>query len=151
MNIKPMLVATLLGIGAVSMTALSGCAGMNSTSDQPADAAAPASDAAPAPAAPAENVAPADSAATAPAATAPVAAEDVAQPAVPDSQLEARVKSALAKHNLSTAHIGVRTREGVVRLSGAVASSVQIDQAQYVVSEVEGVLEVDNQLKVSHK
>ena len=61
------------------------------------------------------------------------------------------MKSALAKHNLSTAHIGVRTREGVVRLSGAVASSVQIDQAQYVVSEVEGVLEVDNQLKVSHK
>jgi len=39
----------------------------------------------------------------------------------------------------------------VVRLSGAVASSVQIDQAQYVVGEVEGVREIDNQLKVSHK
>ena len=149
MNIKPMVVATLLGIGAVSMTALSGCASMHPASDQPADADA----AAPAPApAPADNAAPADSAAAAaPAAATPVATDEAPQAVVPDGQLQARVKSALAKHNLETAHIGVRAREGVVHLSGAVASGVQIDQAQSVVSEVDGVLEVDNQLKVSRK
>jgi len=151
MNIKPMVVATLLGIGAVSMTALSGCASMHPVSDQPADADA----AAPAPA-PADNPAPADSAAAsspaaAPAAATPVATDEAPQAVVPDGQLQARVKSALAKHNLETAHIGVRAREGVVHLSGAVASGVQIDQAQSVVSEVDGVLEVDNQLKVSRK
>ena len=153
MNIKPMVVATLLGIGAVSMTALSGCASMHPARDQPADADA----AAPAPApAPADNAAPADSAAAAspaaaPAAATPVATDEAPQAVVPDGQLQARVKSALAKHNLETAHIGVRAREGVVHLSGAVASGVQIDQAQSVVSEVDGVLEVDNQLKVSRK
>ncbi len=151
MNIKPMVVATLLGIGAVSMTALSGCASMHPANDQPADADAPA----PAPA-PADNAAPADSAAAAspaaaPAAETPVATDEAPQAVVPDGQLQARVKSALAKHNLETAHIGVRAREGVVHLSGAVASGVQIDQAQSVVSEVDGVLEVDNQLKVSRK
>jgi hypothetical protein len=145
-----MMFALLVGMGAVSMTALYGCAAAPAAGDaqanaEPAAAPAGAADAAAAPA-------PADTAAAAPPAQpAPEATADASEPIVPDGTLQARVKAALAKHNLGIAHIGVSTREGVVRLSGAVASSVQIDQAQYVVGEVEGVREIDNQLKVSHK
>lgn len=152
MNVKPMMFALLVGMGAVSMTALYGCAGAPAAGDgqanaEPAAAPAGAVDAAAAPAA-----APADTAAATPPAQPPAeATADVAETIVPDGTLQARVKAALAKHNLGIAHIGVSTREGVVRLSGAVASSVQIDQAQYVVGEVEGVREIDNELKVSHK
>ncbi len=151
MNVKPMMFALLVGMGTVSMTALYGCAGTRAAGDGQANAdaaAAPATPAAPADtaAAPAADAAPA-----APAAAPAEAAADTTETIVPDGTLQARVKAALAKHNLGIAHIGVSTREGVVRLSGAVASSVQIDQAQYVVSEVEGVREIDNRLKVSHK
>jgi len=147
-NVKPMMFALLVGMGAVSMTALYGCASAPAAADAPAAPAAPAADTA---AAPAADAAPADTAAATPAPPPAETAADVAEPVVADGTLQARVKAALAKHNLGIAHIGVSTREGVVRLSGAVASSVQIDQAQYVVGEVEGVREIDNQLKVSHK
>ena len=154
MNMKP--VKLLVVTSAVSLAALSGCGSLHAAGD---DAAAPDSAAAPA-AAPADSAQPApapapadNAAASAPANPAPAAEVSAAppQPLVADGTLKARVKAALAKHyGLGAAHINVSTREGVVHLSGAVGSSVQIDQAQYVVSEVDGVLEIDNQLKVAH-
>lgn len=68
----------------------------------------------------------------------------------PQDTLKARVKSAMASHyNLASLNINVVARKGVVHLSGTVPSGVQIDQAESVVSDVEGVKEVDNQLKAS--
>ena len=141
MNMKPVLLAMMLGIGAVSITAVSGCAGR--TADDGEDLAAAAAP----PPAPVVSDTPAvpDTAETT--AAAPAATASVPETIVPDATLTTRVKAALAKKLGGGAHVGVSVREGVVRLSGAVASSVQIDQAQYVVSEIEGVREVDNRLK----
>ena len=67
-----------------------------------------------------------------------------------NNTLNARVKSAMKQHyNLASSNISVITRAGIVHLSGEVPSGVLIDKAQSVVSDVEGVREVDNQLKVS--
>ena len=143
MNMKPVLLATMLGIGAVSITAMSGCAGRtaNDTEDLAAAAAPP-----PAPVI-SETPAVPDSAASA----APAETTAAAEPIVPDAALTAKVKAALAKKLGNGAHIAVSVKEGVVRLSGAVASSVQIDQAQYVVGEIAGVREIDNRLKAGRQ
>lgn len=157
MNMKPVM---LMLLGAASAT-LYGCGGLHAAKDagtEPdaatATAAPPAAtdSAAPAPAAAdaAPAAAPVAIAAPAPSTTAAASPDtDAPTPSVPDGTLTTRVRSALAKHyNLGAAHIKVSTHEGVVHLSGAVASSVQIDQAESVVGAVDGVLEVDNQLKV---
>ena len=143
MNMKPVLLAAMLGIGAVSITAMSGCAARtaNDTEDLAAAAAPP-----PAPVV-SETPAVPDSAAPA----APAETAGVAEPTVPDATLTAKVKAALARKFGGGSHIGVSVKEGVVRLSGAVASSVQIDQAQYVVGEIAGVREIDNRLKASRQ
>lgn len=151
-NVKPLMLATMIGMGAVSIAALSGCAA------QPADdvdakaavAARASADAPPVP--PVETktediVDPAAlAAATAPPPPPPV--ESVPEVVVPDATLVPQVKAALAKHNAGLKHVSVSSHDGVVRLSGFVPSSVQIDQAQYVTSEIPGVREVDNRLKV---
>ena len=67
-----------------------------------------------------------------------------------NNTLNTRVKAAMQQHyNLASFNISVIARAGIVHLSGKVPSSVLIDQAESVVSDVEGVREVDNQLKVS--
>ncbi len=84
----------------------------------------------------------------------PVAAPAIASKdaAVADANntLDARVESAMKKHyKLASFNISVIARAGIVHLSGEVPSGVLIDQAESVVSEVQGVREVDNQLRVS--
>jgi len=151
MNVKPMMRGVGMVVVAVSALTLYGCGG-----DQPKPDEQPAADAAAAPPAPAESApapAPADNATAAPApeSTPVVAASPAAETLVPDATLSARVKAALAKHpGFGLGKIQITAHEGVVRLSGAVASSVQIDQAEYIVSEVDGVREVDNRLKAAH-
>ncbi len=142
MNIKPMMFAIMLMAGAGSVVALGGCAGVPGEDEAQANANAAAA------AAPADNAAPIAPVSAAPAAS-PAPVEAVEEPLVPDNALNARVKAALAAHSrFGLAHIKVATREGVVRLSGAVSNSVQIDQAQYLVGEVSGVREIDNRLIV---
>lgn len=147
MNMKPVM---LMLLGAAL---LSGCGGLHTAKDAGADADAASA----APPAAADSATPATAAeapvavaAPAPSTTAAANPDtDAPTPSVPDGTLTTRVRSALAKHyNLGAAHIKVSTHEGVVHLSGAVGSSVQIDQAESVVGAVDGVLEVDNQLKV---
>ncbi|MBV8063749.1 MAG: BON domain-containing protein [Nevskia sp.] len=149
-------------------------AATTNTTEQSGEAAAMAPAAAPAAAAAETPAAPAASADTsvpaaggAPAASpavpppdynAPPPAEPVAvQPGpadvtLPDNDVTAKVKSALASHSPTRGlRIQVSTGNGVVRLTGVVSSSVQIDQVVSVVSEVEGVREVNNLLKVGGK
>ncbi len=145
MNMKPVLLAMMLGIGAVSITAVSGCA--TRTADDGDDLAAAAAP----PPAPVISDTPAVPDAADTTASAPAATASVPEVIVPDATLTTKVKAALARKLGSGSHVAVSVKEGVVRLSGAVASSVQIDQAQYVVSEIEGVREVDNRLKAGRK
>lgn len=93
--------------------------------------------------APSDNWSPPAGAAPAPVVSAPT---DVV---VPDAQLVAQIKSALAAHSPTRGlHIQISAHEGVVRLTGSVPSSVQIDQVTSVISDVQGVKEVNNLLKV---
>jgi len=151
MNVKPMMRGLGMAVMVVSTLTLYGCFGDRPTTDQAPAADAMAAEPVPAESAPAP--APVDSTAAAPAPeSAPVAAASpVADTVVPDATLSARVKAALAKHpGFGLGKIQVSAHEGVVHLTGAVASSVQIDQAEYIVGEVEGVREVDNRLKAAH-
>jgi hyperosmotically inducible protein len=71
---------------------------------------------------------------------------------LPDNEVTAKVKSALAAHSPTRGlHIQVSTGNGVVRLTGSVPTSVQIDQVVSVVSGVDGVREVNNLLRVGGK
>lgn len=66
---------------------------------------------------------------------------------VADSVLTTKVKAALlTEPNLKSLPIGVESSEGVVTLSGEVASSAQIDQAVDVAKHVDGVKDVHNAL-----
>lgn len=83
------------------------------------------------------------------AAATPPAAADVAvpTPVVSDAALTAQVKSALRKApGVGGLAIHVTTVDGVVKLTGSVPTSVQVDQAEDAVSRVPGVKEVDNRL-----
>lgn len=102
----------------------------------------------------ANNDAPASGAAVStPAVSMPPASDATVSPpaagdaAVSDASVTAQVKSAIKKApGLGGLPIHVTTIEGVVRLSGSVPSSVQVDEAEGVVSRVPGVKEVNNQL-----
>jgi hyperosmotically inducible periplasmic protein len=66
---------------------------------------------------------------------------------IEDSALTTRVKAALlAEKNLKSLPISVESTEGVVTLSGEVASSAQIDQAVDVAKHVKGVKDVHDAL-----
>jgi len=68
---------------------------------------------------------------------------------VSDSAVTAKVKSALlAEKNLKSTDISVETQNGVVQLSGFVASSAQSEQAADVAKHVKGVKEVKNDLRL---
>lgn len=66
---------------------------------------------------------------------------------VPDGTLTANIKSALAAHGTTRGlHVQVAVHEGVVILRGAVPTSVQVDQLKSVITDVQGVKEVDTTL-----
>lgn len=69
---------------------------------------------------------------------------------VGDTWITTKVKaSLLADDDVSGLEIDVETVNGVVTLSGDVASQAQIDEAKRIASEIEGVTEVDTRnLKV---
>lgn len=86
----------------------------------------------------------------APALTLAMGAESAAHRAgdyIDDSALTARVKAAfLGEKNLKSLAISVESTDGVVTLSGKVASSAQIDQAVDVAKHIKGVKDVHNAL-----
>lgn len=66
---------------------------------------------------------------------------------VADSALTTKVKTALlAEDDLSALDIHVETHQGVVTLSGAVASEAQVELAERVVSDLDGVKDINNRL-----
>ena len=66
-----------------------------------------------------------------------------------DSSLTVKTKSALiADPDLSALKIDVDTKNGVVTLRGEVASSAAADKASMVVKGIDGVVSVDNQLRI---
>ena len=66
-----------------------------------------------------------------------------------DAAITAKVKTAfLAEKNLKSLDLHVVTHNGVVQLSGFVASNEQIDQAIDVALHVQGVQNVQNDLKL---
>lgn len=87
---------------------------------------------------------------SAPAATPAAGAESAAHRAgdyIDDSALTAKVKAAfLGEKNLKSLALSVESTDGVVTLSGKVASSAQIDQAMDVAKRVKGVKDVRNAL-----
>jgi hypothetical protein len=77
-------------------------------------------------------------------------ADAVTSPAS-DGELAKRVKAAMSANGTTRGlPIKVAVVEGVVRLTGTVASGVQVDQAQYVAGNVPGVREVNNKLRPKH-
>lgn len=84
------------------------------------------------------------------AATATSTTEQAApKPASYPNTLQGRVGKALAEKNLTPAMgVHVKTFGPVVKLYGTVANGVISDKAKYVASQVAGVAEVSNDLKV---
>jgi osmotically-inducible protein OsmY len=77
----------------------------------------------------------------------PAAAEEKAGEYIDDSVLTTKVKAALLEEkNLKSLDISVESTDGVVTLSGKVASSAQIKQAVDVAKHVKGVKDVHNSL-----
>ncbi len=67
----------------------------------------------------------------------------------PDLWLATKVRTALRYHrSLDEPSVSVSAREGVVTLSGQVASAARKDLAQDIASNVEGVKEVKNTLRI---
>ncbi len=68
-----------------------------------------------------------------------------------DTAITTKVKASLLEQkNLSSMHVHVRTREGVVRLTGSVPSAAEKQMAADVVHGITGVKSVENHL-VIHK
>jgi hyperosmotically inducible protein len=68
---------------------------------------------------------------------------------VADTVITTKVKSELAKDDQTKArHINVTTKNGIVKLSGAVDSSTEKQKAEADAKTIEGVVSVDNQLTV---
>lgn len=66
-----------------------------------------------------------------------------------DTAITTKVKASLLEQkNLSSMHVHVRTREGVVRLTGSVPSAVQKQMAVDIVHGVTGVKSVENHLLI---
>lgn len=66
---------------------------------------------------------------------------------VKDSVITSKVKGNLLKEEgLKSMKVSVKTQQGVVLLSGFVETEEQIQQAEQVASEVEGVKSVKNSL-----
>lgn len=71
------------------------------------------------------------------------------QRAVEDTAVTASVKAAFALHrDLSRRPVGIETDDGVVTLSGTVVSEEERSSAEELATNVEGVAEVANRLRV---
>ena len=69
--------------------------------------------------------------------------------AMSDTAITTKVKASLLEQKkLSSTHVHVRTREGVVRLTGSVPSATQRQTAVDVTLAVNGVKSVENHLSV---
>lgn len=85
---------------------------------------------------------------TAPSAAPTGSSESVGQH-VDDATITTKVKTELlAARNVKSEHIHVKTRKGVVSLTGTVPSAEDRDNAKQVVEGVSGVDSVKNHLKV---
>jgi len=68
---------------------------------------------------------------------------------VKDSYITTKVKAELAKDSATKAHeIHVKTKDGVVALSGIVASKAEKEKAETDARGVKGVVDVNNGLEV---
>lgn len=91
----------------------------------------------------------AQTATTAPSATPSGSSESVGQH-VDDTTITTKVKAELlTAKNVKSQHIHVKTRKGVVSLTGTVPSAEDRDNAKQIVESVAGVSEVKNHLKVA--
>lgn len=82
--------------------------------------------------------------------TAPAASSESVGQHVDDATITTKVKAELlGAKNLKSTHIHVKTRKGVVSLTGTVPSAEDRDNAKQVVEGVTGVASVKNHLKVS--
>ncbi|QQC65828.1 BON domain-containing protein [Paraburkholderia ginsengisoli] len=83
------------------------------------------------------------------AAPAPAASESIGQH-VDDTTITTKAKAdLLAAKNVKSTHIHVKTRKGVVSLTGSVPSADDKAAAEEVVTAVKGVSSVKNHLKVA--
>lgn len=85
-----------------------------------------------------------------PSAPPPTAADErTVREATGDAAVTAKVKAALlAEKNVDGLKINVDTRDGNVTLSGNVPEQAQVERATQVARGIEGVKNVDNQLRV---
>lgn len=75
--------------------------------------------------------------------------KEKASTAMEDTEITAKVKTALMqREGMKSVTISVKTRRGLVTLTGSVASQAQADVAQQLAQAVKGVHEVDNLLVV---
>ncbi|WP_244813945.1 BON domain-containing protein [Caballeronia sp. Lep1P3] len=71
---------------------------------------------------------------------------------VDDGTVTTKVKAELlSAKNVTSTHIHVKTRGGVVSLTGTVPSAEEKSNAEQVVKEVSGVASVKNHLKIAAK
>ncbi|MFT4067485.1 BON domain-containing protein [Paraburkholderia sp.] len=83
-------------------------------------------------------------------APAPSASSESIGEHIDDSTITTKVKAdLLAAKNVKSTHIHVKTRKGVVWLSGSVPSADDKSAAEEVVQNVKGVASVKNHLKVA--
>ncbi|HZZ12683.1 MAG TPA: BON domain-containing protein [Paraburkholderia sp.] len=83
-------------------------------------------------------------------ASAPSASSETITQHVDDSTITTKVKAdLLGAKNVKSTHIHVKTRKGVVYLSGSVPSADDKSAAQEVVENVNGVTSVKNHLKIA--
>lgn len=92
---------------------------------------------------------PSASGAPAPSGSTTADAARTAGQAVDDAAITAKVKSALVADDMVKGlSVNVDTSSGVVKLTGTVSSQAQIDRAVEVAKRVDGVLNVDNNLRI---
>jgi hyperosmotically inducible periplasmic protein len=82
-------------------------------------------------------------------ATAPAASSETVGQHVDDTTITTKVKAdLLTANNVKSEHIHVKTRKGVVSLTGTVPTAEERDNAKQVAENVGGVTSVKNHLKV---
>jgi hyperosmotically inducible periplasmic protein len=86
----------------------------------------------------------------APEATTPAGNSETLGQHIDDAAITTKVKAdLLASDSVKSEHIHVRTRNGVVLLTGTVPTALDRDSATQVVQNVSGVTSVRNKLKVA--
>jgi hyperosmotically inducible periplasmic protein len=81
---------------------------------------------------------------------APSASSETMTEHLSDGTITTKVKAGLmAANNVKSEHIHVKTRNGIVWLTGTVPSADDKSNAEQVVTNVSGVQEVKNRLKVT--